>query len=151
MRRTMALVLKLVSVVPIFVVGLARGHARLGRHARCSRIWLERALPFERAVHRRELARRRAVVSLELSDRELYEKLRERVESIPDPEVRRDLQENPWDGLRKRYPVSSEFEDAMREIETQKRTRRRNVRTIIAVGSLLFIAAYAALTFWQPT
>lgn len=122
-----------------FLTGLASGHVRPNQHASCQCTRLERALL------RRLLARRRAAVQLELSDSELYEKLRERVDSL-DPELRRELTENPWDGLCNRYPISSEFVDAMREIETQKRIRRRNVTAsaMVAAGLLLIIMAYAA-------
>ncbi|KAG8461283.1 hypothetical protein KFE25_010470 [Diacronema lutheri] len=86
------------------------------------------------------MIRRRAAVSSELSDSELHAELRKAVDAISDPELRRELQEDTWQGLRERYPVSSDFLEAMREIEEEKRLRQRNVSLITAVGLVVSVA-----------
>lgn len=92
----------------------------------------------------RLLARRRAELRLELSDGELYEDLRKAVGELPDPELRRELTENTWEGLRSRFPVSNDFLEAMREIEEEKRLRRRKVSVLSAwcIGVVVVATTY---------
>lgn len=82
----------------------------------------------------------RSSVALELDDRELYASLRKAVDAVPDPELRRELQSDPWKSLQERYPVNTSFMDAMAEIQEQKRIDQRNAWAITSLSCIILLS-----------
>ncbi|KAJ1618644.1 hypothetical protein T492DRAFT_1151237 [Pavlovales sp. CCMP2436] len=76
----------------------------------------------------------------ELSTAELYDSLRRAVDAVPDPQLRRELRSDAWERARNKVPLSSEFLEAMRELQDE-RNRRIHVRFATALGAVVGLYA----------